>query len=115
MLQHRVSDRRLLLLIERTLKAGVIEDGRVSKTEVGTPQGAVISPLLANVYLHYVLDIWAHQWRKKHARGECYIVRYADDSVVGFQYKDDRVCFQRALTDRQQIRVNAQSIEIPIS
>ena len=78
---HRVSDKRMLALIERILKAGLIEDDQFSKTEVGTPQGAVISPLLANIYLHYVLDIWAHQWRKQQARGECYIIRYADDGV----------------------------------
>lgn len=82
MLAHRVADKRILTLIARTLKAGVIDEDKYSKTEVGTPQGAVISPLLANIYLHYVLDLWAHQWRKHHARGEAYIVRYADDTVM---------------------------------
>ncbi|NIQ07836.1 MAG: group II intron reverse transcriptase/maturase, partial [Candidatus Korarchaeota archaeon] len=67
MLRHRVTDKRLLMLIERTLKAGIIEEDRFSKTEIGTPQGAVISPLLANIYLHYVLDLWAHQWRNNNA------------------------------------------------
>lgn len=100
MIRHRVSDNRLLTLIERTLKAGITEEGQFSKTEVGTPQGAVISPLLANIYLHYVLDLWAHQWRKRHARGESYIVRYADDSVFCFQYRSDGVSFQRALARR---------------
>lgn len=99
-LAHRIADKRLLVLIERTLKAGVIEDERYSKTEVGTPQGAVISPLLANIYLHYVFDVWANRWRKQHARGECYIVRYADDSVMCFQYKQDGVEFERALSQR---------------
>ena len=64
-------------------------DGQWSKTEVGTPQGAVISPLLANIYLHYVLDLWVQQWRQRHARGEVYIVRFADDFVMGFQYRSD--------------------------
>ncbi len=100
MLRHRVTDKRLLMLIERTLKAGIIEEDRFSKTEIGTPQGAVISPLLANIYLHYVLDLWAHQWRNNNARGDCYIVRYADDSVFCFQYKSDGEYFQRALSDR---------------
>jgi RNA-directed DNA polymerase len=97
---HRIADKRLLAYIERTIKAGVIEQDQYSKTEVGTPQGAVISPLLANIYLHYVLDLWAHQWRKRHAKGECYIVRYADDSVFGFQYENDGVRFEQALSDR---------------
>ena len=100
LIAHRVSDSRLLSLIERTVKAGIIEQGQFSKTEVGTPQGAVISPLLANIYLHYVLDLWAHQWRQRNARGESYIVRYADDSVFCFQYRSDGVNFQRALADR---------------
>lgn len=100
MLAHRVADKRLLALIERTLKAGVIDEGRLTKTEVGTPQGAVISPLLANIYLHYVLDLWSHQWRKRHARGECYIVRYADDTVLCFQHWHDGERYQRELTNR---------------
>ncbi len=99
-LQHRIADKRLLQLIKQMLKAGVVEDCRYSKTVIGTPQGAVISPLLANIYLHYVLDLWAHQWRKRNARGECYIVRYADDSVLGFQYRSDGLHFMAALKDR---------------
>jgi RNA-directed DNA polymerase len=83
-LAHQIADKRMLALVERTIKTGVIEDDRCSKTEVGGPQRVVISPLLANIYRHYVLDLWAYQWRKCHARGECYIVRYADDSVFGF-------------------------------
>jgi RNA-directed DNA polymerase len=97
---HRIADKRLLAYIERTIKAGVIEQDQYSKTEVGTPQGAVVSPLLANIYLHYVLDLWAHQWRKRHAIGECYIVRYVDDSVFGFQYENDGVRFEQALSGR---------------
>ncbi|MCK4682052.1 group II intron reverse transcriptase/maturase, partial [Candidatus Bipolaricaulota bacterium] len=77
--EHRVGDQRVLGLIHKWLKAGVSEDGQWSSTVVGTPQGATISPLLANVYLHYVLDLWVEAWRKRHARGEVYIVRYADD------------------------------------
>lgn len=100
MLAHRVADKRILTLIARTLKAGVVDEDKYSKTEVGTPQGAAISPLLANIYLHYVLDLWAHQWRKHHARGEAYIVRYADDTVMCFQYKHDGEMFQRALVER---------------
>lgn len=97
---HRIADKRMLVLVERTIKAGVVEDDRYSKTEEGTPQGAVISPLLANIYLHYVLDLWANRWRKHHARGECYIVRYADDTVFGFQYEGDGVNFEKALSER---------------
>ena len=72
-LQHRIADKRILHLIERIVKAGVIEDERLTKTEVGSPQGAVILPLLANIYLHYFLDLWANQWRKRSARGEQYL------------------------------------------
>jgi len=78
-LEHRITDPRLLRLIRKWLRAGVSEDGQWSKTTVGTPQGAVISPMLANIYLHYVLDLWVHNWRKKQAFGEVIIVRYADD------------------------------------
>jgi RNA-directed DNA polymerase len=97
---HRVGDPRVLRLIRKFLRAGVSEDGEWSRTEVGTPQGAVISPLLANIYLHYVLDLWAHWWRRRHARGEIYIVRYADDFVVGFQYREDAERFHAALRQR---------------
>lgn len=81
-LAHRIADPRLLRLIHKWLKAGVIEDGRRIAAERGTPQGAVISPLLANIYLHYVYDLWAHQWRRREARGGVILVRYADDSVA---------------------------------
>ena len=83
--EHRVADRRILRLIQKWLKAGVSEDGQWSETKVGTPQGAVVSPLLANVYLHYVFDLWVEAWRKKVARGDVIVVRYADDLVVGFR------------------------------
>jgi group II intron reverse transcriptase/maturase len=83
--QHRVADRRILRLIQKGLKAGVMEEGQGSGTEMGTPQGAVISPLLANIYLHYVFDLWVQAWRKKRAQGTVIVVRYADDIVLGFQ------------------------------
>lgn len=83
--QHRVADRRILRLIQKWLKAGVMEEGQWSETRMGTPQGAVISPLLANIYLHYAFDLWVQAWRKKHARGTVIVVRYADDIVLGFQ------------------------------
>ena len=88
-LEHRIGDQRVLRLIGKWLKAGVLEDDTWTEGTVGTPQGAVISPLLANVYLHYVYDLWAQQWRKRHARGEMIVVRYADDTIVGFQLEDD--------------------------
>jgi group II intron reverse transcriptase/maturase len=78
-IQHRVADRRILRLIQKWLKAGVSEDGQWSETKLGTPQGAVVSPLLANVYLHYVFDLWVEAWRKKIAKGDVIVVRYADD------------------------------------
>jgi RNA-directed DNA polymerase len=86
-LEHRIGDERLLRLIRKWLKAGVLEEGVVTESEAGTPQGATASPLLANVYLHYVFDLWAQQWRKRQARGDMIVVRYADDSVVGFEYE----------------------------
>jgi RNA-directed DNA polymerase len=84
-IEHRVGDGRILRLIRKWLRAGVSEEGEWSKTVVGTPQGSVISPFLANVYLHYVLDLWVTRWRKHHAQGEVIVVRYADDFVMGFQ------------------------------
>jgi len=86
---YRVGDRRLLRLLRKWLRAGVSENGEWLRTTVGTPQGAVISPLLANVYLHYVLDLWVVDWRSRQASGGVYVVRYADDFVVGFQHRDD--------------------------
>src|SRR5215467_6951874 len=87
--EHRVADRRTLRLIQKWLKAGVSEDGQWSEAKVGTPQGAVVSPLLANVYLHYMFDLWVEAWRKKVACGDVIVVRYADDLVVGFQNRAD--------------------------
>lgn len=88
-LEHRIADHRILRLIRKWLRAGVSEEGTWSKTTVGTPQGAVISPLLANVFLHYVLDLWAQHWRKHFAPGDVIVVRYADDFVMGFQHRSD--------------------------
>src|SRR5262252_3889234 len=101
-LQHRIADRRILRLIKKWLRAGVSEDGEWSRTEVGTPQGAVISPLLGNVYLHYVFDLWVQHWRKHRATGEVIVVRYADDSVLGFQYRADAERFLQEWKERLQ-------------
>jgi group II intron reverse transcriptase/maturase len=86
-LEHRIGDERVLRLIRKWLKAGVLEEGVVTQSEEGTPQGATVSPLAANVYLHYVLDLWAQQWRQRHATGDMIIVRYADDCVLGFEHE----------------------------
>lgn len=98
--EHRVADTRILRLIRKWLSAGVMEKGRWTASEEGTPQGATVSPLLANIYLHYVLDLWTHQWRNRHARGDVIITRWADDFVVGFQYQDDAERFRRELQER---------------
>jgi RNA-directed DNA polymerase len=87
--QHRVADRRVLRLIQKWLKAGIMEEGEWKNTEMGTPQGSVISPLLANIYLHYVFDLWVDVWRRKCAQGDVVVVRYADDNVLGFQHLTD--------------------------
>jgi len=97
---HRVADRRILRLIQKWLKAGVMEEGKWSDTETGTPQGSVISPLLANIYLHYVFDLWVDVWRKKSARGEVIVLRYADDIVLGFQWGTDADRFRKDLGER---------------
>jgi RNA-directed DNA polymerase len=98
--QHRVADRRMLRLIQKWLKAGVVEEGRWKNTEMGTPQGSVVSPLMANIYLHYVFDLWVDAWRKKYAQGEMIIVRYADDNVLGFQQRADADHFLEAFRER---------------
>jgi group II intron reverse transcriptase/maturase len=99
-LGHRIADGRVIRLIQKWLVAGAIEDGKRVASTRGTPQGAVISPLLANIYLHYALDLWAHQWRQRHAAGDVILVRYADDSVMGFQYEGEARRFLTALQDR---------------
>jgi len=95
-LEHRIADKRVLRLIDKWLAAGVIEDGKWSETLAGSPQGASVSPLLANVYLHYVFDLWADWWRHRRAHGDVIIVRFADDVTVGFEYEQDA---QRFLSD----------------
>ncbi|WP_158044788.1 group II intron reverse transcriptase/maturase [Skermanella pratensis] len=100
MLAHRIADPRILRLIELWLRAGVLESDEWHETDRGTPQGAGISPLLANVFLHYVLDLWVHQWRRRHARGRVVIVRYADDFVMGFEVEADAREMLSALKER---------------
>ena len=92
LLELRVADQRVLRLIQKWLKAGVSEEGQWSETKVGTPQGSVISPLLANIYLHYALDQWVVEWRKKFAHGDAIIVRYADDCAPRAQRAEEAQC-----------------------
>src|SRR4030095_9965077 len=99
-LEHRIADTRVRRLIDKWLAAGVVEDGTWSQTVEGTPQGASVSPLLANVYLHYVFDLWADWWRRRDARGEVIIVRWADDFIVGFQHRVDAERFLNELRGR---------------
>src|SRR6266478_4283631 len=100
-LEHRIADKRILRLIAKWLKVGIREDGRVTRSERGTPQGAVISPILANVYLHYVYDLWTHRWRRK-ATGDVIVIRYADDTIVGFQHEHEAKAFLRDLHERMR-------------
>jgi RNA-directed DNA polymerase len=99
-LEHRVGDKRIIRLIQKWLKAGILEDGVVTVDDRGTGQGSVISPLLANIYLHYCFDLWADRWRRREAHGDMIIVRYADDLVVGFEHGDDARRFLDAMRDR---------------
>ena len=99
-LEHRIADRRMLRLMRKWLRAGVSEDGTWSKTEAGTPQGAVVSPLLANIYLHYVFDLWVQHWRTHAATGDVVVVRYADDIVMGFEHQLDAERLLQAWQDR---------------
>jgi RNA-directed DNA polymerase len=99
-LEHRIGDRRIIRLIQKWLKAGILEDGVVSVSDSGTGQGSVVSPLLANIYLHYALDLWAARWRRRKATGDMIIVRYADDFIVGFQHHDDARCFLGEMRER---------------
>ena len=98
--EHRIGDKRVVRLIQKWLKAGVMEDGEWSETKEGSPQGSVISPILANLYLHYVLDLWVEAWRKKQVRGEVIIVRYADDAVLGFEHREEAERFLEQLRER---------------
>src|SRR5580704_5952237 len=100
--EHRIADRRVVRLIQKWLNAGVLEDGKRTRVEEGTPQGGSASPLLANVYLHYVFDLWAQAWRQKRARGDVIVVRFADDIVVGFHSKADADQFRAELTERMR-------------
>jgi RNA-directed DNA polymerase len=101
-IEHRVADRRVVRLIQKWLNAGVLEDGKRIRVEEGTPQGGSASPLLANVYLHYVFDLWVQAWRRKRAHGDVIIVRFADDIVLGFQRKADADQFRAELTERMR-------------
>jgi group II intron reverse transcriptase/maturase len=99
-LEHRIADRRVLRLVQKWLAAGVIENESWTTFDEGVPQGASVSPLLANVYAHYVFDLWVHQWRERHARGDMIVVRFADDAVVGFEYREDAERFWCELRGR---------------
>lgn len=99
-LEHRIADRRIVRLIQKWLNAGVLEEGARTRVEEGTPQGGSVSPLLANVYLHYVFDLWVHAWRRKYARGNVIVVRYADDVVLGFEVKSEAERFRVHLAER---------------
>ena len=99
-IEHRVADARVIRLIKKWLYAGVLEDGKITRSELGTVQGGSISPLLANIYLHYVFDLWVEQWRRRHAKGDVVIVRYADDWVAGFEHRWDAERFKRAVAER---------------
>jgi RNA-directed DNA polymerase len=107
-IRHRIGDERLVRLILKWLRAGVMEDGQWFETKEGTPQGAVVSPLLANLYLHYVLDLWVNAWRKKVAHGDVIVVRYADDAVIGFQHREEA---EKFLVDLQE-RVRKFGLEL---
>ena len=99
-LEHRIADDRILRLIDKWLAAGAIENGQWTQSDQGSPQGASVSPLLANVYLHYVLDLWVDWWRHRHAHGDVIIVRWADDFIVGFEHEDDARRFLVELRER---------------
>ncbi len=99
-LKHRIADKRILRLIVKWLKVGIFEDGRVTSCSCGAPQGAVISPLLANVYLHYAYDLWVHRWRRTMATGDVIVIRYADDTIVGFQHEHEARTFLEDLKER---------------
>jgi group II intron reverse transcriptase/maturase len=99
-IEHRIGDRRMVRLLMKWVRAGVMEEGGLREVREGAPQGAVISPLLSNIYLHYALDLWAASWRSRHANGDMYIVRYADDFVMGFQREQDARAMHSALAER---------------
>lgn len=100
LIEHRIGDRRMVRLLMKWVNAGAMEEGKLHEVRAGTPQGGIISPLLANIYLHHVLDLWVLSWRKTEARGEMYVVRYADDFVMGFQREEDAVRMRQAIAER---------------
>lgn len=99
-IEHRIGDRRIITLTQKWLRAGVLEEGQWTQREEGTPQGGIISPVLANIYLHYAFDLWVQQWRKHNAHGDVIVVRYADDFVVGFEHREEAEQFQQELAER---------------
>ena len=99
-IEHRIADRRIVRLIQKWLNAGVLEEGKRIRKEEGTVQGGSVSPLLSNIYLHYVFDLWVHWWRRHRANGDVIVVRFADDWVAGFQYQTDAQKFLRELKER---------------
>ena len=101
-LEHRIADKRILRLIAKWLKVGIVEDGRRTRGTCGAPQGAVISPILANVYLHYVFDLWVHRWRRTKTSGDIIVIRYADDTIVGFQHEHEARVFLDDLKERMR-------------
>ena len=101
-LRHRIQDKRILRLISKWLNVGITEGNQVTRSSRGTPQGAVVSPILANIYLHYVFDLWSHAWRRKKAAGDVIIIRYADDIVLGFQHEDEARAFLHELQERMR-------------
>jgi RNA-directed DNA polymerase len=107
-LEHRIGDQRIIRLIQKWLKAGILEDGVVSVSDKGTGQGSVISPLLANIYLHYALDLWTERWRRREATGDMIIVRYADDFIIGFQHESDA----RRFLDEMRKRLGAFALSL---
>lgn len=98
--EHRVADARVLRRIKEWLHAGVLEDGQVTRSDRGTVQGGSMSPMLANIYLHYAFDLWSERWRRRHARGDMVIVRYADNWVAGFEHRKDAERFEREVGQR---------------
>jgi RNA-directed DNA polymerase len=101
-LEHRIADRRILRLVAKWLKVGIVEDGRVTRGTRGAPQGAVVSPTLANAYLHYAYDLWVHRWRRTKATGDVIVVRYADDMIVGFEHEHEARTFLQELQERMR-------------
>ena len=107
-IEHQIADRRVVRLIQKWLTAGVLEDGQIKASEVGSPQGASFSPLAANICLHYVVDLWAHRWRQQHCRGDVRIVRYVDDIIVAFEHRPEAEQFLAPL----RLRLTAFGLEL---